>query len=99
MKKLLAERLQETRRLVILTLVAAIEARRIDLNLLRLALRDLGHETERTVLQSQLRWLERQGLIAIDDDRENWLIALTERGDLAQRGEIHEPGVARPELS
>lgn len=99
MKKLLAERLQETRHLVILTLVAAIEARRIDLNLLRLALRDLGHETERTVLQSQLRWLERQGLIAIDDDRENWLIALMERGDMAQRGEIHEPGVARPELS
>lgn len=98
MKKLLAERLRETRRLVILQLIAALERRRIDQQLLSLALRDLDHETERTVLQSELRWLERQGMVEISDDRPNWLICLTERGDLAQRGEIEEPGVARPAL-
>ncbi len=98
MSKLLAQRLQEARRLIILQLIASLEARRIDLNLLRLALRDLGHETEKTVLQSELRWLGRQALIDLDERTDNWLARLTERGDLAQRGEISEPGVARPEL-
>lgn len=98
MKKLLAERLRESRRLVILQLLAAVERRRLDRQLMSLALRDLDNETERTVLASELRWLERQALVSIDDARDNWLICLTERGDLAQRGEIEEPGVARPEL-
>lgn len=96
--KLMAQRQQELRRLIILELTASMEARRLDLNLLRLGLRDLGHETERTVLQSELRWLGRQALVVLDETNPNWRVTLTERGDLARRGEIDEPGVARPEL-
>ena len=97
--KLLEERLRETKRLVILRLVAALERRRIDLMTLRSALRDLGHETERDVLVSELRWLDRQSLLRLDDlAGGGLLITLTERGDMAQRGEIEEPGVARPDL-
>lgn len=103
MKKLLADRLRESRRLLILQLVAAVERRRIDISTLGQALRDMDHVTERTLLQSELRWLERQGLVIIEAQPSTgvaatWSISLTERGDLAQRGDIEEPGVARPEL-
>lgn len=98
MKKLLADRLRESRRLLILQLVAAVESRRIDTATLGRALRDLDHATERTLLQSELRWLERQGLVLIEERPAGWSISLTERGDLARLGDIEEPGVARPEL-
>lgn len=98
MKKLLAERMREARRLIILQLLAQMEGRRLDLSLLGRALRDLDYETERTVLQSEVRWLERQALLQIDDARPIWGLTLTERGDQAQRGAIEEPGVARPDL-
>lgn len=98
MKKLLADRLREARRLLILQLVAAVESRRIDISTLGRALRDMDHTTERTLLQSELRWLERQNLVSIVELPLTWSISLTERGDLAQRGDIEEPGVARPDL-
>lgn len=98
MKKLLADRLREARRLLILQLVAAVESRRIDISTLGRALRDMDHTTERTLLQSELRWLERQNLVSIVELPLTWSIGLTERGDLAQRGDIEEPGVARPDL-
>lgn len=98
MKKLLADRLREGRRLLILQLVAAVESRRIDISTLGRALRDMDHTTERTLLQSELRWLERQNLVSIVELPLTWSIGLTERGDLAQRGDIEEPGVARPDL-
>ena len=98
MNKLLAERLRETKRLTILQLLASVEGRRIDLGTLGLALRDLGHETERTVLDSECRWLERQGLVLLQPTGGSPLVVLTEKGDMAQRGAIEEPGVARPAL-
>lgn len=99
MSKLLAERLRESKRLTILTLLGAVEGRRIDLGTLALALRDLAHETERTVLVSELRWLERQGLVRLTSVGDSLVaIELTEKGDQAQRGVIEEPGVARPAL-
>lgn len=98
MKKMLAERLLETKRLTILQLLGSLEGRRIDLGTLGLALRDLGHETERTVLESELRWLERQGLVVLEETAGAPIVVLTEKGDMAQRGAIAEPGVARPAL-
>lgn len=98
MSKLLAERLRETKRLTILQLLASVEGRRIDLGTLGLALRDLGHETERSVLESEVRWLERQGVVALLPTAAAPVVALTEKGDMAQRGTIEEPGIARPAL-
>lgn len=97
--KRLEERLREQLRLTILQLIGALERRRIDDATLSLALRDLGHETERPLLVSELRQLERQALVLIEDLGEGrLLVLLTERGDLARRGVIEEPGVARPAL-
>lgn len=98
MSKLMAERLRETKRLMVLQLLGAVEGRRIDFGTLGLALRDLGHETERSVLESELRWMERQALVQLTT-ADGWtVVSLTQKGDMARRGAIEEPGVARPEL-
>lgn len=96
--KMLAERLREKKRLRILELLAQLEGRRLDLATLGLALRDLDLATDRTALESEIRQLERQGLVVTRQPAATLIIVLTERGDLVQRGDIEEPGVARPEL-
>lgn len=95
---MIADRLREARRLIVLQLLAAIEGRKVDAGTLGLALRDMGHGAESTVLESELRWLERQGLVQLIPTAAKPVVALTEKGDLAQRGDIEEPGVARPAL-
>lgn len=95
----LQERLRESLRLIILTLLGAVESRRVDSRTLAMALRDMGHETAREPLESELRWLERQGLVTLERPvAATLVIALTEKGDQAQRGVVEEPGVARPAL-
>lgn len=99
MSKSLKERLREMLRLQILTVLTRVEARRVTAAILQLALRDLGMEQARDVLEGELRWLDRQGLVKLDEIEGGGLkIALTERGDLAARGVTEEPGVARPAL-
>ena len=95
----LGERLRQRRRLIILQLLAAMEDRRLDLSLLGMALRDMNHEMDRTVLQGEVRQLERQGLVQVNAALEIWSLTLTARGDQVQRGVIEEPGVARPDLA
>lgn len=97
-KTSLDERLRQRRRLIILQLLAAMEDRRLDLSLLGMALRDMDHEMDRTVLQAEVRQLERQGLLQINSALEIWSVILTARGDQVARGVIEEPGVARPDL-
>jgi hypothetical protein len=100
MKKTLAERLRESLRLTILQLLGELENRRIDERTLRMALRDMDRETPRDVLFSELQWMDRQGLVILNDvGMVTATVTLTERGDLAQRGETIEPGVARPALA
>lgn len=96
--KLLAERLREKKRLTLLELLASVEGRRLDLATLGLALRDLDLATDRTVLESEIRHLERQGLVLSRPTAASLVVTLTERGDLCRLGDIEEPGVARPEL-
>lgn len=96
--KLLAERMREAKRLIILQLLASVEGRRLDLAILALALRDLDHATDRTVLESEVRQLDRQGLVLTRTTPASLSIALTEKGDLVRLGAIEEPGVARPDL-
>ncbi len=98
MKKLLADRLRESQRLTILSLIAALERRDIDDRTLRLALRDLGQELDSTLLLGELRWMERAGVVRLQDMAAGYRAFLTEQGDLAQRGVIEVPGIARPDL-
>lgn len=99
MKKTLNERLRESLRLTILQLLGELENRRLDERTLGMALRDMERETARDVLLGELLWMDRQGLVSLTNtDTYSATVTLTERGDLAQRGETVEPGVARPAL-
>lgn len=98
MKKVLAERLRESRRLVILQLLGAMEDRRMSDGLLASALRDMDMETDADVLRGELTWLDRQGLVGLKDTPIGQSVVLTMRGDQHARGVIAEPGVARPVL-
>lgn len=98
MKNTLETRLRESRRLMILQLINALEARRIDTGTLAYALRDLDMEMPADVLDGELSWLERQGLVSIDRLPIGKSVAITARGDQHARGVTVEPGVARPAL-
>lgn len=98
MKKMLAQRLAESRRLIILQLLNAMEARRMPDSLLASALRDMDMETTPDVLAGELAWLERQGLVNLEQTAIGQSIAITAKGDQHERGVIVEPGVARPAL-
>lgn len=99
MKKVLEQRLRESRRLVILQLLNALDARRMPEGLLALALRDMDMETPADVLTGELAWLERQGLVSIETTPLGESAAITARGDQHARGVVVEPGVARPALN
>lgn len=98
MKKLLEQRLRESRRLTILQLLNAMDARRLDAGTLRLALRDLDMEIPADVLDGELAWLDRQGLVTLEIMALGQSVTITARGDQHARGVTVEPGVARPEL-
>lgn len=98
MRKMLEERLRESRRLMILQLINAMEPRRIDSRTLEFALRDLDMEIPTDVLAGELAWLDRQGLVVVEELSIGKSIAITARGDQHARGIVAEPGVARPGL-
>ncbi|MNU42696.1 hypothetical protein D3C71_314610 [compost metagenome] len=98
MKKVLEQRLRESRRLVILQLLNAMDARRMSGGLLASALRDMGMEAPADVLKGELAWLERAALVSLEDTPIGQTVTITARGDEHARGVVVEPGVARPEL-
>lgn len=99
MFKPIQEAERESRRLLILELLIRSESRSASDRVLSTVLRDMGWPTPRDVLRGELQWMQRQGLVALKHtDTEIWSVTLTERGDMCGRGEIEEPGVARPAL-
>ncbi|WP_333896267.1 hypothetical protein [Brevundimonas aurantiaca] len=98
MRTTLEMRLRESRRLVILELINALQARRIDANTLAYAMRDMDMEMPADVLDGELAWLDRQGLVTVETLPVGKSIAITARGDQHVRGVTVEPGVARPAL-
>lgn len=99
MFKPIEEAEREGRRLLILELLIRSEKRSASDRVLSAVLRDMGWETSRDVLRSELLWMQRQGLVTLKHtETEIWSAHLTERGDMCGRGETQEPGVARPAL-
>lgn len=48
------------------------------------------------LLRNQLRWLEEQGLVTLDDAADVWTVRLTRRGEDVALGHMRLHGVARP---
>jgi hypothetical protein len=94
--KSFAERLTEDRRLVLLRILLEQNARRANSSVLTSAMDHYGHAITRDYTRTQLRWLEEQGLVQLEDVGPVLVATLTERGAESARGLAVVDGVARP---
>ncbi|MAG68572.1 ArsR family transcriptional regulator [Pseudomonas sp.] len=90
--------LSEDRRLVILRILAEMPTYRANSSVLHAVLQEWGHEPSRDQVKSELRWLEEQQLVELDDvtDGAVLLAKLTERGSDVAAGRARVDGVKRP---
>lgn len=95
-KKDFAEHLRHDRRLVLLRLLAEMPAYRANSSVLYVALERFGHATTRDLVKTELRWLEEQELLAVEEVGPVLVSTLTERGADVATGRAVVPGVARP---
>lgn len=91
-----AAHLAQDRRLVILRLLAEMPTYRANSSVLTVALENFGHAATRDQVKTELRWLEEQGLMRVDDVGPVLVATLAERGLDVARGRAVVPGVARP---
>lgn len=93
-----AEFLSHDRRLVILRILAEMPTYRANSSVLHTVLNQWGHEPSRDQVKTELRWLEEQQLISLEDvgDGAVLLAKLTERGLDVQAGRARVDGVKRP---
>ncbi|TDK65991.1 VpaChn25_0724 family phage protein [Sapientia aquatica] len=91
-----ADYLRRDIRLLILRVLAELPAMKANSSVLRMALERFGHAITRDQVKTELRWLEEQGLVTIEDLDAVLVATLTERGTDAARGRSQVPGVAKP---
>ena len=66
-------------------------------SMLQSALEMFGHEVSRDAVRTEMRWLEEQGLVKVEDVAGAILVAhLTGRGQDVAAGRATVPGVKRP---
>lgn len=94
-----AHYLSADRRLVILRILAEMPTYTANSSVLHAVLNDWGHAPSRDVVKSELRWLEEQQLLAIEEIGEGAVLMakLTERGADVAAGRARVDGVKRPE--
>ncbi|RLM23652.1 hypothetical protein BIY29_10140 [Brenneria alni] len=88
--------LREDRRLVILRILSELPGYRANSSLIYSALVQFGHSPSRDQVKSELRWLEEQGLVSIEDVGPVLVATETERGADVAAGRATVPGVKRP---
>jgi Fe2+ or Zn2+ uptake regulation protein len=93
-----ADFLAADRRLVILRILAEMPAYRTNSSVLHTVLIEWGHEPSRDQVKTELRWLEEQGLLSIEDVGAGavLLVTLSERGADVAAGRARVDGVKRP---
>ena len=91
-----AQYLAEDRRLVILRILSEMPAYRANSSVIYSLLSSWGHEPSRDQVKTDLRWLEEQGLLKVEEIESVLLATLTERGMDVAKGRAVQPGVKRP---
>ena len=91
-----AEFLREDQRLVILRVLVDMPTYTANSSVLYKLLGTYGHSPSRDQVKTELRWLEEQGLVTIDDISDVLVARLTERGQDVAQGRAFVPGVKRP---
>lgn len=96
MSSLLAQKMQEDRRLVLLRVLAEAPGYAANDSLLHGALEQFGHVVSRDVVRSELSWLCEQGLLVIDEVATVFVVQITMRGIDVATGRAVVPGVKKP---
>ncbi|WP_312566196.1 ArsR family transcriptional regulator [Comamonas sp.] len=91
-----AQVLTEDRRLVILRVLSELNAYKANSSVIGTLLERWGHTPSRDQIKTDLRWLEEQGLLSIEEIESVLLATLTERGMDVAKGRASQPGVKRP---
>lgn len=93
-----ADFLSADRRLVILRILNEMPTYRANSSVLHSVLNQWGHDPSRDQVKTELRWLQEQGLVTVEDigDGAVLLANLTERGMDVQAGRARVDGVKRP---
>lgn len=96
MSKTLEQRLTEDRRLVILRLLQQMPASRSNSSVITDSMNLWGHHLSRDYVRTQLRWLEEQELLSVEDLDGVLVVTLTERGHDVATGAAVVDGVKKP---
>lgn len=88
--------LQEDRRLTLLRLLAASPGHEANHYVLQAGLDQMGHNISRDLVQSELSWLEEQGLITLERLDALVVATLNGRGEDVCNGRAVVPGVKKP---
>lgn len=91
-----ADFLREDARLVTLRLLSEMPTYTSNSSILYDALSRFGHNPSRDLVKTELRWLEEQGLVQLDDIGPVLVVKLTARGADVAAGRVVTPGVKRP---
>lgn len=91
-----AQYLAEDRRLVILRILSEMPAYRANSGVIYTVLSSWGHEPSRDQVKTDLRWLEEQQLLTVEEVGSVLLATLSERGADVAAGRAVVPGVKRP---
>ena len=83
-------------RLVILRILSEMPSYSSNSSAIWSVLTRCGHSPSRDQVKSELRWLEEQGLVTVEDIETVLVARLTERGADVATGRAVVPGVKRP---
>jgi len=91
-----ADYLRRDVRLVALRVLAEMPSYRANSSVIFGVVDRFGHSLTRDQTKTELRWLEEQGLVSIDEAGSVLVATLTERGQDVAEGRAVVDGIARP---
>ena len=91
-----ADYLRKDVRLVCLRILSETPAVRANSSVLFNLLHQFGHSVTRDLVKTELRWLEEQGLVKLEEAGSVLVATLSERGQDVAEGRAVVDGVARP---
>ncbi len=91
-----SEYLRRDVRLVSLRILSETPSYRANSSVLSNLLHQFGHSVTRDQVKTELRWLEEQGLLKLEEAGSVLVATLTERGQDVAEGRAFVDGVAKP---
>lgn len=91
-----AEFLRADMRLVVLRILSEMPSYRANSSVISNLLNQLGHSATRDKVKTELRWLDEQGLLKLEEVGSVIVATLTERGQDVAEGRSKVDGIARP---